>query len=663
MKKRIIFLVILFYTITLNALSQENTNIENPVFNSRGLTYDSVMSVLSDKEIPFSNRFDIVKDIEDISSFDKVTNVYNKILVDAKKEKDKHFLADLYSAIANNYLTVNKPDIAKQYLDSAFIYEERTDNLSSLALMNYIMSRYYLVLGKEDKCHDYLFRTISYFEQTKGKESTAILLLYNLSEAYYTHKDIDTLKKVFDRMMALKDRANNHLSTISVYSVAILYYQLLYQRNPEPQYQDSIMKYDRKIIYIYENSDDITRNMVTGQVIQNYLNTAELMSSMPDPDWKKITDYIKTVSKLGIGHKQTGIGNVENLIAYHRMKSKVLLHQSKINEALVEAMESLRIIENDLPEPNMTLSAATYSLLTDINEKKRDYPSALKYAKLKNEAEIEINNERKFMVVKDLQIKYDTAKKDLQISKLNEEQQEMRLFLMLIIGGCISVIIIILILFLYNRVKQMKQAQESQKNQIRSYLEGLENERGRLARELHDNISNDIIALRMKLEIENSDNAIIIKDIQDLHTNVRNISHELMPPIFKYTPLKDILRNYVGQQNHLKKAGISLNIDKQGIWDNISPELSMEIYRIIQEAVANAQKYAKASNIDINLSETNNLLTINIKDNGIGFDPKKADSGLGLKTIRDRSNFVNGILKIESETGKGTQLRIVVPFN
>jgi len=653
------FLLVLFCYIIFNAQSQNSANDENPVFNSNGLTYNSIIEVISDKNIPFDKKFKSVKEIEYITPFEKVTDIYNRILLQAKKEKEKYYLADLYSALANNYLTINKTDIAKLYLDSAFVYEKEITNLSSLALMNYIMSRYYMVLGEEDKCHDYLFRTISYFEKTEGKESTAILLLYNLSEAYYTHKDIESLKKVLDHMMSLAGKANNNMSYITIYSVATSYYQLLYQKGLEPQYQDSIMLYDKKIIDVYENSDDIVKNMIKGQVVQHYLNIAETMTSMPNPDWDKIIGYVETVSQIGVDIIH--IGNVENRATFHRMKAKVLLHESKYKEALSEAMKSLEIMNNELPGQNILLDAAIYSLLTDINEKKGDYASALKYSKLKNEAEIASSSERKFGMVKDLQAKYDTAKKDLQISKLNEEKQRMNLFLALIVGGIVILLIIIFILFLYNRMKQMKLTQENQKKQIKSYLEGLESERYRLAKELHDNISNDIITLRMKLEVDNSDKATMIKEIQALHSNVRDISHELMPPIFKYTPLKDILRNYINQQNHLGKAGISVDINGEEIWDGISSELSMEIYRIIQEAVGNAQKYSEATHIEINLSEENGKLTISIKDNGIGFDQNETHSGLGLKTIKDRSDFINGILTIKSKPQEGTEVRIVIP--
>ena len=199
---------------------------------------------------------------------------------------------------------------------------------------------------------------------------------------------------------------------------------------------------------------------------------------------------------------------------------------------------------------------------------------------------------------------------------------------------------------------------EARQRRVQSYLEGLEVERNRLARELHDNVSNELVAIRMEIEGGKSTPQEIMNTLKTLHTEVRAISHDLMPPVFKYATLPEILEDYVSQRDKPGKTEITLSIQPEEGWENIPQNTGLEIYRIIQEVTGNALKHAEASRIDISLLWNENRIEIMVADNGKGFDKERKGTGIGMNIIRERVRNLKGQLRIDTAPGKGTKIQV-----
>ena len=199
---------------------------------------------------------------------------------------------------------------------------------------------------------------------------------------------------------------------------------------------------------------------------------------------------------------------------------------------------------------------------------------------------------------------------------------------------------------------------EARQRRVQSYLEGLEVERNRLARELHDNVSNELVAIRMEIEGGKSTPQEIMNTLKTLHTEVRAISHDLMPPVFKYATLPEILEDYVSQRDKSGKVKITLSIQPEEGWENIPQNTGLEIYRIIQEVTGNALKHAEASRIDISLLWNENRIEIMVADNGKGFDKERKGTGIGMNIIRERVRNLKGQLRIDTAPGKGTKIQV-----
>jgi signal transduction histidine kinase len=318
--------------------------------------------------------------------------------------------------------------------------------------------------------------------------------------------------------------------------------------------------------------------------------------------------------------------------------------------------------------------------LVKLEEQNGDYKDALKYLKLLFDLQEDIQNDKKYKVGKELEIKYETAKKDLEIVTLQVEKEREKQNKTLILGIGLLIIILLVIFLLYNRIQRLKKEKEasalsirmkekelefqsamaqSELNTMQSYLKGLEAERERLAKELHDNIANELLSIDFQLKSIKQVPEETSVQIENLHTEIRNISHELIPPLFKYASLPEIISDYVSKAN---KNNIDIDLQIEEDLDHIPEKQALEIYRIIQEATSNIVKHAEATAAKISLWRSGSFLKLSIEDNGKGFDINRKQTGIGLQIIKDRVTGLNGVFQIYSLPDSGCKIDISIPI-
>lgn len=189
-------------------------------------------------------------------------------------------------------------------------------------------------------------------------------------------------------------------------------------------------------------------------------------------------------------------------------------------------------------------------------------------------------------------------------------------------------------------------------------------ERNRIAMELHDGIVNSVFTTRfnlMQLDTGSADKKDqLVRELEKTENEIRRVSHDLQQNLlFEDKNLPEILAHFVSsQQNHFHTQ-FDLSVDKYIDWSQVSGAGKIHIYRIIQEAVQNINKYSKAERCFIILLKTADKITVRIWDNGIGFNPAKVREGIGLKNIRKRAEALNGQLRIASDSKTGTTIEVV----
>ncbi len=203
-----------------------------------------------------------------------------------------------------------------------------------------------------------------------------------------------------------------------------------------------------------------------------------------------------------------------------------------------------------------------------------------------------------------------------------------------------------------------------------SLLEGQEEERRRLARELHDGIGQMLTGL--KLHTEQLNGAAFTEKQQRtydelrrlLHETIestRTVAHNLMPAVLSDFGLGAALRRLAEQT--AKSSGVAVDFSGPEKLRLPAP-VETGLYRIAQEALHNAIKHASATRISLDLARKNGSVTLTVADNGRGFDARKNQGrtrGSGLGNLRTRAELLDGSLRISSETGRGTRVLVKLP--
>lgn len=192
------------------------------------------------------------------------------------------------------------------------------------------------------------------------------------------------------------------------------------------------------------------------------------------------------------------------------------------------------------------------------------------------------------------------------------------------------------------RINQLKETSESR------YLEGKEEERNRLAKEMHDGVSNQLLAIEMKLQSDGL-TPQTMQMLSESREQVRRVSHELMPPDFEYATLDDILRNYVEELDGAKGCELTYRSEPdEADWASVPKSKALGIYRIVQEAVGNALKHSDATQISVVLQWTGGI-SVTVANDGMLMQPR--GSGIGLRTMQQRADAIGGTITMQVSNG------------
>ncbi len=222
-----------------------------------------------------------------------------------------------------------------------------------------------------------------------------------------------------------------------------------------------------------------------------------------------------------------------------------------------------------------------------------------------------------------------------------------------------------------NRLAEHRQAVAAQ------ILRAQEAERKRIARELHDETSQSLTSVVVNLvaiEQQMTDGPEpllnrmrLTKDIaQRTLDETRRLMFDLRPSVLDDLGLVPALRWFISQR--VQPAGLHVELQTHGMEERLSEELETAIFRIMQEAITNAVKHARARNLTVELSREPGQIAGLVRDDGRGFSPAAAgstkadkDSGLGLFGMQERAALVGGTVQIESAPGRGTVVKVIVP--
>ena len=196
-------------------------------------------------------------------------------------------------------------------------------------------------------------------------------------------------------------------------------------------------------------------------------------------------------------------------------------------------------------------------------------------------------------------------------------------------------------------------------------LRAQETERSRIARELHDDICQRMLLLTIELESVARTNdgegaaAAALTVAREISNSLRELSHELHPTRLRVIGLVSALESLCTELSH---AGVAIAYTHDNVPSALPPDVMLCLFRVAQEALQNALKYSRATELAVDISGTSHGLTLTIFDNGVGFDVDAAwGTGIGLRSMFERLQAAGGSLDVTSRPGAGTRLVAILP--
>lgn len=381
------------------------------------------------------------------------------------------------------------------------------------------------------------------------------------------------------------------------------------------------------------------------------------------------------------------LGDKESVVIALRGKALHSFYNKQVDEAESYGNQSLQLaIANNMIE-NI---GKAYTVLADINVLKGDFSANNYYAAKSDSIRTLLLNESIAENIQELEAKYESEKKGQQIKQLEQEAdikdlsiKQNRLLNFILMVSLFAVLAIVVlarrtyqqkkrILERENALNQSRIAQLENEKQLtasESVIKGQDEERGRLAKDLHDGLGGMLSGIKYSLNTMKG-NLIMTPDNQQAFERsidmldssikeMRRVAHNMMPEALVKFGLNTALKDFC---NEINQSG-ALQITYQSIGlenEKLDATLSITIYRIIQELINNTMKHAVAGTAIVQVTHEDGQIGITVEDNGKGFDVSllNQSKGMGWNNIQSRVNFLKGRLDIKSDSNHGTSVHI-----
>jgi signal transduction histidine kinase len=310
--------------------------------------------------------------------------------------------------------------------------------------------------------------------------------------------------------------------------------------------------------------------------------------------------------------------------------------------------------------------------LSEFYKKQGNTAKALSYYEEYHLLNDSIVGKEHLISVSQLEIKYETEKKEKEIISLSKQKlkdrtriTEQQRQLKWLAGSIFTFIILSLLLFLLfkQRLKNKRQNEL-----IEAISETQNTERKRIAQDLHDSIGGSLALIKNKLEVVSDKKNLTKKDLEETiktvsrtGESVRRISHNLMPSELIKFGLVSGIQSILDQIN---KEELNSQLLTHNMEQRLDPTKEIQLFRITQEVIQNALKHANAKNITISLNKYAKHLNLMIEDDGTGFDysAEKTTEGIGLNNIKQRIAQLKGSFNIDTAINRGTTFNIQIPI-
>ncbi len=574
-------------------------------------------------------------------------------------EKKTLYRAEVYHQLGYAEMQFGKLNRADSLLDIAKELFVENDWGKGVALVYLKKGSLSALRGLQEDEIRYQILALEYFED-EADHSNAYKPCINLATIFTR---LDQSHKAFLYI----EKAEKHLKELEGYENN---YGYLYFLNTKLVcYGDTLDKLSDKILDVdVLNGVDTSFDYYLNQMVSLNENMLSLSQKLESSEFKYRAILMESKIK-GYQNDHKGAIDVlkedyDNIMAQDNVLIKFYtnFYFARAFKALgnySEALKYIQIAEKLNDQNQETFEKENRYILNmyyDIFKNQNRYKEALKVFEQLTELRNQANSADRFKAVNELEAKYQKEKDKNEILMLSAQNSKLKLNQFLLITGFILIAAFLLVFMKYRRLSQEI---EENKKITQAILLGEENEKKRLASDLHDGLGQSMLILKQQYFQEET-NLSFKEDFDKLIQETRAISMNLHPAPLKLFGLTRALEGMVD------KASLSGSIfsshELVDVDAHVNEISSIQVFRIIQEAINNIVKHSDATSLKLLANTTSNELEFILMDNGKGFEiNNKTKASLGLMTMHERAEAIGAKLSIESEIDKGTIIRLHLP--
>ncbi|KFC19514.1 histidine kinase [Chryseobacterium sp. FH1] len=584
----------------------------------------------------------------------KSVQALNKVLNSPKKDVLSPGLLDYYQGIFSTHQG-SKADAAKFY--GKAIKQLQDDPENKGVLIRALYNQAYVQI--EDRGYDLLVKALT--EKCiplSEKANNTELLAYCYTQLGLTFMSVGQ----FDKAEEYHNKALSQLKKLPADSSV----RLITYLNIVSNY---CYRPDSKTAKVYlDKAKAMVQHYPDSQHYANYYYQ-EAMYHTTREDYPKALGSLDAGIRLAKAKKQFKILH----LLYFRMYNVYLMQKDYL-----KARQQLELVlkENVLGK-EANNRRVTYTQLAAVNDVLGRHKEAYHWMKRSNDLGDSLNQQKLVQKMNEYEILHKTSEKQKTINRLEKDKKEselmsknknLRITILAIALGLI-LIIAILIYLTYRKQQKLNQQvkishqldllhmeNEKRYEATKAVLQGEEQERQRIAQDLHDSMGGMLANIRMSISSNEAYRATdIVEKIDRSISEMRRISRNLMPETLKNLGLETALKELCESMTH---KHLSIQFEAFGVSDNIPFPIQLALYRIAQESISNVIKYAQANNVIVQISQDGKTLALTVEDDGVGFDRSRITYGLGLRNIENRARLMNGKVDIHSEKGEGTTINV-----
>jgi two-component system NarL family sensor kinase len=531
-------------------------------------------------------------------------------IIQFSRQGDIKNLIDSYNSLAQIMIDHDvKRDSGLYFYNEALIQAREINSEYQQAYLLNNIGLLQLNMGETDKALE-TFKSAYTYSTKLNKVRLGAHIANNIGLVYMRKKEYDESEKYFRDFLELSSKAGAGKEIgVAHINLGTIYFAREEFETGTAYYDSALYQFDRinAIMFIPRAMNAVARHLITGGEYNKGIEYAD-SSLVMSLEQELLEDYI--LSHRLLARAYDSLGNYKESIHFY-----------KLVQELSDSMQQMKYDK----------TVADMAVQYDVQEKEND----LKQERANNEL-LKTGNE--------------LLKKKRKLDEIRNNS---------IIGAILAILVLTVTIMYIRHVRVTRRKQQEYSSKL---LQSVENERNRIAKELHDDLGQQLSMVRSRIDIGKTFNTEEMKNIGDsleeVVENTRKIARSLYPSYLRKVDLNDALKTLLDTTEETTGLTCSYSINLNGM--EISDASKLHVYRIIQECISNTIKHSGATAIKLSVEHTNNMLELEYKDNGKGIQRKVDMDGMGMMSISERVRILHGEMNVNGHKGKGFQINLII---